>query len=384
METIYLDYNATTPLAQEVKDAMYPYFNEQFGNPSSGNAYGIKAKEAIRTAREQVAELLDCHPSEIIFTSGGTESNNHAIKGVAAALKDKGRHIITSSIEHPAVIEVCKYLEKNDYEVTYLPVDHTGWVNPEDVTKVIRPDTILISIMHANNEVGTLQPLSAISAIARENGILFHTDASQSIGKVSANVNELGVDLLTIAGHKLYAPKGIGALYIKTGTPIENLIHGAGQESGVRPGTENVMHIVGLGQACELARLNLGKASDHLYSLRNILIDELKQQVNVGITIHTPLEESLPNTLSIAFDGISAHALAAAIQPEVMIATGSACHSGTTQISSVLQAMGINVETGQNTVRISVGKYSAVQEMKQAANYIAQHIQKLSAHSGQE
>lgn len=374
MTPIYLDYNATTPIAPEVRKAMQPYLDHLFGNPSSSNSMGQAAKSAIQQAREQIAQLLNCDPSEVVFTSGGTESNNHALKGVAAALKHKGRHIITSSVEHPAVIEVCKYLEKQDYKVSYLPVDKWGMVNIKDVAAAIRPDTILISIMHANNEVGTLQPLSEISKLAKKHGILVHTDASQSIGKVSTDIAQLSVDLLTIAGHKLYAPKGIGALYIKSGTPIENLMHGAGQESGMRPGTENVMHIVGLGKACELASSKLAENQAHLFELRNCLLEELQKQVKCEMVIHTPLENSLPNTLSVAFKGISAHELTATIRSKVIIGTGSACHSGATSISSVLSAMGVDKATGTSTVRLSVGKYSAKEDVRKAALIIAEAL----------
>jgi len=382
MSVIYLDYNATTPIAPEVREAMYPFLDHLFGNPSSGNQPGQEAKRAIEQAREQVAHLLGCTVSEVVFTSGGTEANNQAIKGVVAALKHKGRHLITSSVEHPAVMEVCKYLEQQGFEVTYLPVDKWGKVDIKDVAAAIRPDRILISIMHANNEVGTLQPLSEISKLAHQHGILVHTDASQSLGKVNTDIHLLGVDLLTIAGHKLYAPKGIGALYIKSGTPVENLMHGAGQESGRRPGTENVMHIVGLGKACELAASNLQDKQTQLLEVRQQLMAELKKQVTGQLIIHTPLENSLPNTLSIAFEGITAHDLATAVNAQVIIATGSACHSGSTKISSVLQAMGIDEATGRSTVRLSVGKDSTPDEVRKAAFYLAQAIRKIRDRKG--
>lgn len=377
MSAIYLDYNATTPIAPEVRKAIYPFLDHLFGNPSSSNQPGQEAKRAIEQAREQVAHLLGCTASEVVFTSGGTESNNQAIKGVAAALKHKGRHLITSSVEHPAVTQVCNYLEQHGYQVTYLPVDKWGKVAITDVEAAIRPDTILISIMHANNEVGTLQALSEISKLAHQHGILVHTDASQSVGKVATKTQLLGVDLLTIAGHKLYAPKGIGALYIKSGTPVENLMHGAGQESGRRPGTENVMHIVGLGKACELAASNLQEKQTQLLEVRQQLMAELKKQVTGQLIIHTPLENSLPNTLSIAFEGITAHDLATAVNAQVIIATGSACHSGSTKISSVLQAMGIDEATGRSTVRLSVGKDSTREDVKNAAYYLGQAIREI-------
>ena len=253
MNTIYLDYNATTPVDPAVAAEMQPYLTEFFGNPSSIHGFGVKTKLAVEKARKQIAAFLGCNVNEIIFTSGGTESNNHVIKGIASALGSKGNHIITSSIEHPSVIEVCHYLEGKGFKVTYLPVDEFGMVNPRDVEKAILPETILVSIMHANNETGTIQPIREISRITREHGIVLHTDAAQSCGKLAVNVEDLGVDLLSLAGHKLYGPKGIGVLYIRQGIQLEKLMHGADHEMNRRAGTENVMEIVGLGKACELA-----------------------------------------------------------------------------------------------------------------------------------
>src|SRR4030043_440669 len=266
-ERIYLDYNASTPIAPEVAEAMKPFLSQHFGNPSSPHWAGTPAKEAIEHAREQVAELLECRPNEIVFTSGGSESNNHAIKGAFFALKEKGNHIITTQIEHPAVINPCRFLEKLGAEVTYVGVDRFGMVDPKEIERAITGKTILITVMHANNEVGTIQPIEEISKIAKEQGIVFHTDAAQSVGKIVTKVDHLGIDLLSIAGHKLYAPKGIGALYIRKGTPIEPLIHGAGHESGRRAGTENVLLVVGLGKACEIAKGHLN--DDRILELRN-------------------------------------------------------------------------------------------------------------------
>ncbi|HHH53100.1 MAG TPA: cysteine desulfurase, partial [Bacteroidetes bacterium] len=247
MNPIYLDFNATTPIAKEVADAMRPFLDEYFGNPSSVHTYGIKTKLAVENARSQIAKLINCEPSEIIFTSGGTESNNFAIRGIVFANKDKGNHIITSSVEHPAVFEVCKYLEKFGFEITYLPVDQYGMVSPDDLKKAIRKETILVSIMHANNEVGTIQPIKELAQIAKDSNIFFHSDAAQSLGKIPVDVKDMDVDLLSIAGHKLYAPKGIGALYVKNGVKLEKLIYGADHEQNMRAGTENVLEIVGLG-----------------------------------------------------------------------------------------------------------------------------------------
>jgi len=272
---IYLDYNGTTPMDAHVIEAVRPFLETEFGNPSSSHWYGIVPKKAVETARRQVAGLLDCSPGEIIFTSGGTESNNHAITGIACAFRAKGNHIITSRIEHPAVLEVCRFLEGFGFETTYIPVDEQGLVSESDVEKSIRPETVLITIMHANNEVGTIQPIEKISRIAKEQGIVMYTDAAQSIGKIPTQVSKLGVDLLSIAGHKVYAPKGIGALYIRQSTTPEKFCHGAGQEMGLRAGTENVFGIVGLGKACEIAARDLKKNMEHMKMLRDRLYDGL-------------------------------------------------------------------------------------------------------------
>jgi len=277
VKPIYLDYNGTTPHDPEVIEAIRPFLEGAFGNPSSAHWYGIQPKKAVETARRQVAGMLNCSAGEIIFTSGGTESNNHAIRGMARWLQDKGNHIITSSFEHPAVFEVCGYLARNGFEITYLPVGEEGLVDPADVAKAIRPSTILISIMHANNEVGTVQPLKAISHIARKQGIALHTDAAQSVGKIPADVRQLGVDLLSIAGQKVYAPKGVGALYVRSLLEPENFCHGAGQETGRRAGTENIMGIVGLGKACELAQRDLEKNMAHMKFLRDRLHQGLQR-----------------------------------------------------------------------------------------------------------
>ncbi len=374
---IYLDYNATTPIDPEVVTEMLPYFKTHFGNPSSSYGLGRHNKQAIDKARLQVAELIGALPEEIVFTSCGTESNNLAIHGIAFANQEKGKHIITSSIEHPAVTEVCRYLASLGWEITYLPVDKYGTVNSEDVKKAIRPDTVLISIMHANNEVGTIQPIAEIGVIARENNIVFHTDAAQTVGKIDTKVNKLGVDLLTIAGHKLYAPKGIGALYIRKGVNIEKLMFGAGHEMGRRPGTENVPHIVGLGKACELARENDIIVHEHIFRMRQRLLDGLKQKSVSPITVNANLENCLPNTLSISFANIEAHTLTSVIADQVCISTGSACHSGSVEISQVLKAMKVEHKQAAGTVRISTGKFTSPEEIDRAVQIISEAIQKL-------
>ncbi len=376
---VYLDYNATTPVDPEVADEMAPYIQTFFGNPSSSYSFGRDNKEAINRARKQVAGLINAKPEEIIFTSGGTESNNHAIQGISLANKEKGKHIITSSIEHPAVTEVCRHLASRGYEITWLPVDKYGLVNPEDVENAVRPDTVLITIMQANNEVGTIQPVREIAAIAKQKNIVFHTDASQSVGKMDIDVTTLGVDLLTIAGHKLYAPKGVGALYIKQGTKIENLMYGAGQERGIRPGTENVIQIVGLGKACELAKRDLNKNCLNMFSMRERLLKGLKSNLGDKVKVNGNLKNNLPNTLSIAFDEVESHALTSLISNNVLISTGSACHSDTTEISPVLKAMKVNLMTAAGTVRISTGKNTTVKEIDFAVNTISKAIFKLSS-----
>lgn len=371
---IYLDYNATTPIDMEVAKSMLPYIQTWFGNPSSSHLFGRRSKEAVVRAREQVASLINAVPDEIIFTSCGTESNNHAIRGIAFAHQKKGKHIITSAIEHPAVIEVCKYLSKSGWEITYLPVDKFGAVNPIDVENAVRKDTVLITIMHANNEVGTIQPIEEIGRIAQKNNIIFHTDAAQSLGKIDTDVKKLGVDLLSIAGHKIYAPKGVGALFIKKGTKIENLMFGANQENNVRPGTENVIHIVGLGKACEIAKRDFVKNYQNMYKTREILLKGLLTKLENKITVNTNLDNSLPNTLSISFDKIDAHTLTSFISNDVMISTGSACHSGVTEISSVLEAMKIEHSTALGTVRISIGKHTTQEEVENAVQTISDKV----------
>ena len=376
-EPIYLDYNATTPIAPEVAEEMLPYIQAHFGNPSSSYAIGRFNKEAIEKARMQVANLIAASPEEIIFTSGGTESNNHAIRGAVFANQHKGKHVITSQVEHPAVTEVCNFLEKQGYEITLLPVDSFGKVNPEDVEKSIRPDTVLISIMHANNEVGTIQSIAEIGAIAKENNTVFHTDAAQSVGKIETDVNETGVDLLSIAGHKLYAPKGIGVLYIRNGVKLENLIFGAGQERGLRPGTENIPYIVALGKACELAKENLEPNSQHMFQMRQRLLNGLKEKCRTAIKLNADLENCLPNTLSIAFENVDAHTLASLAGKKVLFSTGSACHADSVEISPVLKAMQVNPRIAAGTVRLSTGKYTTIEEVDYAVVAISEIVNKL-------
>jgi cysteine desulfurase len=375
---IYLDYNGTTPMDPQVIEAMEPFLETEFGNPSSSHWYGIVPKKAVETARRQVAGLLGCSPGEIIFTSGGTESNNHAITGIAHAFRSKGNHIITSRIEHPAVLEVCRSLEGFGYETTYIPVDEHGLVSVSDVEKSIRPETILITIMHANNEVGTVQPIENISRIAKQQGIVMHSDAAQSIGKIPTLVSKLGVDLLSIAGHKIYAPKGIGALYIRQPTTPEKFCHGAGQEMGLRAGTENVFGIVGLGKACEIATRNLNKDTEHMKMLRDRLYDGLFGELE-QIKQNGHPDKRLPNTLSLSFKGLEANRILEEIGLEVAASAGAACHSDTVEISHVLQAMNIPLDWAKGTIRFSVGRMTTVDQIDKAVQIIIHAVKKLQS-----
>jgi cysteine desulfurase len=363
METqkIYLDYNASTPIAPEVAETMKPFLSQHFGNPSSPHWAGIPAKEAVEHARKQVADLLQCHPNEIVFTSGGSESNNHVIKGVFFALKEKGNHIITTQIEHPAVLNPCRFLEKLGAEVAYLPVDRYGKVDPQDVQRAVTRKTILITVMHANNEVGTIQPIKEISNIAKKHGILFHTDAAQSVGKIVTEVDDLGIDLLSVAGHKIYAPKGVGALYVREGTSLEPFIHGAGHESGSRAGTENVLLIVGLGKACEIAKRYL--LDDSVLNLRDRFWNLLQKNFGDGIILNGHPVDRLPNTLNVSFIGKVGTEILSKLNG-VAASTGAACHAGSVELSPVLKAMGITPEVGMGAIRFSLGRKTTIQELK--------------------
>jgi len=380
MEPIYLDYNATTPHDPEVIEAMRPFFERVFGNPSSTHWYGIEPKRAVIRARGQVAALLGCRPDEITFTSGGTESNNHAIKGVARALRNKGNHIITSTVEHPAVLEVCRVLEKEGVETTYLPVDTYGMINPADVADAIRDTTVLITIMHANNEVGTIQPIEEISAIARKRGILLHTDAAQSAGKVPVNVDQLDVDLVSLAGHKLYAPKGVGALFVRGSVQLEKFLHGAGQESGRRASTENVLEIVGLGQACEIAQRDLDRNMRQMRETRERLQAGLMAQ-HPKARVNGHPEKRLPNTLSISFHNLEANRILEAIGLDVAASAGAACHSDRVEISHVLEAMRVPIDWAKGTLRFSTGRTTTDSEIDRAIDVVVSAVKDLGGAS---
>ncbi len=366
MKPIYLDYNATTPIASEVADAMYPFIEQHFGNPSSNHRYGAIAKSAIGEARQQVADLLGCNFDEIVFTSGGTESNNYAIRG--AVLANQGNHIITSIIEHPAVLEVCHYLEQQGVQVSYVPVDEYGVVDMHSIESAIQTNTVLVTIMHANNEVGTIQPIAEIAELARKHNIIFHTDAAQSIAKIPTHVNELKIDLLSVAGHKLYAPKGVGALYVKEGIKLERLIHGASHEQHRRAGTENVASIVGLGAACKLARETCQQEYQRLKSMRDYLFRKINQSIP-EIRLNGHPEIRLPNTLSISFPGIAANTLLKLV-PEIAASVGSACHSGKINMSHVLAAMSVSEQDATGTIRFSLGKMTTEDEINHATELL--------------
>jgi cysteine desulfurase len=380
MDTIYLDYNATTPVDPLVVSELLPWLNEGFGNPSSSHLYGQRAKQAVESARVQLAKTLGCSSTEIIFTSGGTEANNQALIGAAQANSSRGRHIITSAIEHPAVLNPLHWLELQGFVVTVLPVDGFGQVDPEAILRAITDETILISIMHANNEVGTVQPLAEISAIAHEHRILLHTDAAQSLGKIPVKVDDLGVDLLTVAGHKLYAPKGVGALYVRNGVKINPYLYGAGHEGGRRAGTENVPYIVALGKAAQLAEKRLPAESQRVRELRDHFHSRLKELAD-GVQLNGHPIDRLPNTLNVSFsDVIGAELLERT--PEIAASTGSACHDGCGELSGVLKAMGLPRGQGFGAVRFSLGRLTTRAEVDRAAEIVAGRVRELRAVSG--
>jgi cysteine desulfurase len=368
---IYLDHNATTPIAPEVLDAMRPYLERHFGNPSSGHAPGATAAAAVARARAEVAELLGGEPEGIVFTGSGSEADNLAIKGVALAQLGERDHIVTSAVEHPAVLATCSYLQRRlGFRVTIVPVDSGGVVDPGDLRRAIESRTVLVSVMHANNEVGTVQPIAEIAAAAHERGVLVHTDAAQSVGKLPLDVEALGIDLLTVAGHKLYAPKGVGALYVRPGTRLDPVIHGGGHEHGLRAGTENVPSIAGLGAAAALAgrRLQAG-AHVQVRALRDRLHASLRSAVP-GLALNGHPEARLPNTLNVSFPGLDGEELLARA-PSIAAATGSACHSGRTEPSSVLTAMGLDADRALGAVRLSLGYDTTAAHVEVAARELA-------------
>ena len=357
---IYLDFNASTPLCPEARDALLPFLTDHFGNPSSAHWAGTPAKAGVERARGQVAALLGASPDEIVFTSGGTEANNFALKGVFFANRERGDHLVASAVEHPAVLKPLEFLQRLGARVTLVGVDRQGRVDPEAVRRAITPRTLLVSVMHANNEVGTIQPIREIAAVAHAAGVLMHTDAAQSVGKIPARVNDLGVDLLSVAGHKLYAPKGVGALFVRRGVRLEPFMHGASHESGRRAGTENVILDVALGAACEAAGRWVGMEA--IRELRDRFEAELREILGAKLTVNGAGAERLPNTSSVNFSGrVGAEVLADL--PGVAASTGSACHAGSVELSGVLAAMGVPPGEGMGAVRFSLGRTTTWSEL---------------------
>lgn len=381
MRDVYFDNNATTPIHPEVVDAMLPFLRGNFGNPSSLHKFGRKIRVKIDEAREKVAHVIGADVSEVVFTSGGSESDNFAIKGAVWARRDNGNHIITSAVEHHAVLNTCRYLEKNGYSVTYMPVDQYGMVNAEDVKKAIKNNTVLITIHHANNEIGTIQPISEISEIARERGVLFHTDAVQSLGKIPMNMSELGVDLLSVSAHKVYGPKGIGALYIRKGKKLHPLISGGHHEKRRRAGTENVTGIIGFGRACEIIEKDIESENSHLLRLRDKLYTNIKENVpRVRLNGHP--EKRLPNTLNMSFECVEGESLMINLDlAGVAVSTGSACSSGSLEPSHVLMAMGIPPEVVHGSLRFSLGRTNTDEDVDYICNVLPPIIEKVRAMS---
>ena len=375
---IYMDNHATTPIAPEVLEAMLPYLTTHFGNASSTHPFGITAKDAVEKARHQVADLLGCSVEEIIFTSGATESDNLAISGIAYACREKGNHIITSTAEHHAILDACHALATEGFETTYLPVDKYGRMSPDDVEAAITPKTILMSFMYANNEVGTINPVTDIAAIAAKHGVLFHSDAVQGIGQLPSNMEMLGVDLASLTAHKIYGPKGIGALYIRRNTSQpHSLFHGGGQEAGVRPGTLNVAGIVGLGAACEFSKNYMESGKNRVANLR----DALHQQLNACLAdlhLNGHPEQRLPGNLNLCFAGVQSHALLMGLK-SVAVSTGSACDSESVKASHVLVAMGIPNELALTAVRFGLGRYNTAEEVDIVADEVVKVVNRLRA-----
>lgn len=369
MDRIYLDYNASTPIAPEVAAVMTDAMTGAFGNPSSPHWAGAPARALVERARRQVADLLGCDPGEVVFTSGGSESNNFALKGAFFAAGHPRPHVITTAVEHPAIVAPCRFLESLGARITYLPVDATGRIDPDDLGRAITAETILISVMHANNEVGTLQPVAECAAIARDHGIPMHTDAAQSVGKVPTRVDALGADLLTVAGHKLYAPKGVGALYIRAGTALTPLIHGAGHEGGRRAGTESALLAAGLGQACALAEGCPGM--ERVRALRDRLWAALRDRFGDDVVLNGHPDQRLPNTLNVSFVGRVGAEVLASLEG-VAASTGSACHAGAVELSPVLAAMGVPERVGMGAIRFSLGRETTGGEIDQVLARLGQ------------
>lgn len=370
MSILYFDHAATTPVKDEVLQEMLPYFTNNFGNPSSIYSIGRRSKKAVENARTKVAKAIGCQEKEIYFTSCGSESDNLAVKGVAFANKNKGNHIITSQIEHPAILNTCKNLEENGFEVTYLNVDENGFIDLQELKNSIKPETILISIMFANNEIGTIQPIKEISKIAKDSEIIFHTDCVQAVGNVKIDVNEFGIDLLSMSAHKFYGPKGIGALYVRNGIEFTRIQDGGHQEKNKRAGTENVAGIVGLGKAIEIANNNLENYNSKLLKLRNYFIREITSKYD-NVKINGDLKQRLPGNINISFPGIDAEELLLKLDNQGICASaGSACSSGSTQPSHVLTAIGLSEEYATGSLRITLGEENTIDDVKFLINCI--------------
>jgi cysteine desulfurase len=381
MKRIYLDHNATTPLGPEVLGAMMPFLQEAYGNPSSIHRLGQEAKKGIEEAREKLASLIHARPMEIVFTGGGTEADNLAIRGVACNNRDRGRHVITSSIEHHAVLNSCQHLERNGFDVTYLPVDSCGWIDPDHVSKAVRPDTILITLMHSNNEVGTLQPVKEIARVAQRYGIFFHTDAIQSIGRVPVDVQSLGMDLLSLSAHKIYGPKGVGALYIRNGVKIEPQVHGGHHEMNRRAGTENVAGIVGFGKAAELAAVEMGESQERIRGLRDQLWEKIQHRID-DVRLNGHPVGRLPNTLNVSFEFVEGESIVISLDLHgIAASTGSACTSGALEPSHVLTAMGLSPAAAQGSMRFSLGKETTREEVDQTVGALAAVVTRLRSMS---
>jgi cysteine desulfurase len=381
MKRIYIDYAATTPVHPEVLKAMQPYYTDYFGNPSSLYSYGKEAKSAIEQARTSIAKLIGANEDEVVFTGGGTEADNHAIKGIVHANNAKGNHIITCKIEHHAVLETCEFLEKQGYEVTFLPVDGKGMVDPDDAKKAITPETILISIMHANNEIGTIQPISEISAVAREAGVYFHTDAVQPTGHIPTKVNELNVDMMAMSAHKLYGPKGVGALYIRKGTRVTTFIHGGEQEQRRRASTENVAGIVGFGKAAELAGLEIEEEASRITGLRKLLVDNLLNRID-DIQLNGHPEIRLPNNTNFSINYVEGESLILNLDAEgICASTGSACSATSTEPSHVLLAIGLPPELAHGSIRFTMGKWTTEEDIQRVSEVLPKIVSELRASS---
>jgi len=381
MKRVYLDHAATTTTDPEVIKAMLPYFTDRFGNPSSIHTFGQEGKAAIEEVREKIASLLGAKPEEIIFTSGGTESNNFALKGAAYANEHKGDHIITSSIEHHAVIEPCKFLEKRGFKITYLPVDKEGLVNPEDVKKTITDKTILISVMHANNEIGTIEPIAEIGRIAEEKEIYFHTDAVQTFGHLPINVDELNVDLLSVSAHKLYGPKGVGALYVRKGTRMASFMHGGDQERRRRASTENVPAIVGFGKAVEIAKGMMGEEAEKLTPLRDKLIKGIFERIeHVRLSGHLTIR--LPNNVNVSIEFVEGESMLLNLDMEgIAASTGSACSSSSLEPSHVLLSLGLSPELAHGSLRFTLGRYTKEEDIDYVLEVLPKIVTKLRSMS---